>query len=115
MGAVCVFTSTNSTFTSSGPSTNAMFVVGLAAAMSSVTFTVAATESFVIILKPLALIFATTGFRSGTEKPMWFTVVPIVPPVGFCIGRKKSRTFGNSMISTMLVPIFLSVPPSVST
>ncbi len=48
----------------------AMFVVGLAAAMSSVTLSVAATESVVIILKPFALIFATSGFRSGTEKPM---------------------------------------------
>ena len=46
-----------------------MFVVGLAAAMSSVTLTVAATESLVIILKPFALSFATTGFKSGTEKP----------------------------------------------
>src|SRR5215468_2636487 len=58
-----------------------MFVVGLALAMSSVTFTVAATESVVIILYPFALIFATSGLRSGTEKPMWLTVVPIVPPV----------------------------------
>ena len=39
----------------------------------------AATESAVIILKPFALIFATSGLRSGTERPMWFTVVPIEP------------------------------------
>ena len=35
---------------------------------------------------------------------MWFTVVPMLPPVGACIGRKKIRTLGNSMISCMLVP-----------
>ena len=45
-------------------------VVGLAAAMSSVTLTVAATESLVIILKPFALSLATADCRSGTEKPM---------------------------------------------
>ena len=73
-------TSTNSTLTSSGPSANARFVVGLAAAMSSVTLTFAATESVVIILKPFALILATSGLRSGTEKPMWLTVEPIEPP-----------------------------------
>ena len=85
-----------------------MLVVGLAAAMSSVTFTVAATESVVIILKPLALIFATSGRRSGTEKPMWLTVVPIEPPVGACIGRKNISTFGNLMISCPLAPNFAS-------
>ena len=92
-----------------------MFVVGLAAAMSSVTFTVAATESVVIILKPFALIFATSGRRSGTEKPMWFTVVPIVPPVGACIGRKKISTFGNLMISCWFGADLDELPPSVST
>ena len=92
-----------------------MFVVGLAAAMSSVTLTVAATESVVIILKPFALIFATSGRRSGTEKPMWLTVVPIVPPVGACIGRKKIRTPGNAITSCWLAPIFMSLPPSAST
>ncbi len=45
-----------------------MFVVGLAAAMSSVTFTFAATESAVIILKPFALIFATTRPEIGNGK-----------------------------------------------
>ena len=68
-----------------------------------------------IILKPLALSFATTGFKSGTEKPTWFTVLPIVPPVGCCIGRKNRNTFGNSMTSRLFVPIVASVPPSVST
>src|SRR5688572_21665646 len=92
-----------------------MFVVGLAAAMSSVTLTVAATESLVIILKPLALILATMGSKSGTEKPMWFTVLPIVPPVGACIGRKNKNTFGNSMTSRLFAPIVASLPPSVST
>ena len=77
--------------------------------------TVAATESLVIILKPLALILATTDFNSGTEKPIWFTVLPIVPPVGACIGRKNKNTFGNSMTSRLLSPIVASVPPSVST
>ena len=52
---------------------------------------------------------------SGTENPMWLTVVPMVPPVGACMGRKKIRTFGNSMISCWLVPTFTTVPPSVST
>ena len=85
--------------------------------MSSVTFTFAATESAVIILKPFALIFATSGLRSGTEKPMWFTVVPIEPPVGACIGRKKISTFGNLMISCCRSPEpnLATLPPSVST
>jgi len=45
-----------------GPSANAMFSSGFAAAMSSVTFTFAATESVVIIWNPFALIF-------GNEDP----------------------------------------------
>ncbi len=67
-----------------------------------------------IILKPFALILATKGFKSGAEKPTWLTVLPIVPPVGCCIGRKNRNTFGNSMTSKLLVPIVATLPPSVS-
>jgi hypothetical protein len=31
-----------------------------------------------------------SGLRSGTEKPMWLTVVPIEPHVGAPIGRQKT-------------------------
>ena len=75
-------------------------------------------EPFVIptseVLKPFALIFSTTERKCGTEKPMWLTVVPTLPPVGACIGRKNISTFGNLMISSWFVPIFIGVPPSVS-
>ena len=46
---------------------------------------------------------------------MWFTVVPRVPPVGACVVLKKISTFGNSMISVLLVPIVMAFPPSAST
>ena len=47
-----------------------MFVVGLAAAMSSVTFTVAATESRRDHLEAVRLDLRDDGRRFGTEKPM---------------------------------------------
>src|ERR1700730_10441436 len=71
--------------------------------MSSVTFTFAATESTVIILKPFALIFATSGLRSGTEKPMWLTVVPIEPPVGACIRTEKDQKVRE--LDDLLLPV----------
>ena len=71
--------------------------------MSSVTFTLSETESAVIILKPFALIFATSGLRSGTEKPMWFTVVPI-RAVGRGLHRaEKDQNIGE--LDNLLLPV----------
>jgi hypothetical protein len=55
-----------------------------------------------------------TRRRLGTEKPRWSTVVPLLPPVGACIGRKNNTTPANLTISRFSVPIVTTVPPSVS-
>ena len=59
------------------------------------------------------MILSTVARRSGTPKPMWFTVVPMVPPVGFC-ARKNTSTPGNFTMSALLAPNFIAVPPSAA-
>jgi hypothetical protein len=64
-------------------------------------------------LKPLAATRSSTGRRLGTEKPMWSAVVPLLLPLDAC-ARMNTSTFGNRTISWLMVPILITVPPSVS-
>ena len=81
--------------------------------MSFFTSRPATTSSLVIMRYPFAFTLTIVCERFGTEKPMWLTVVPFVPPVG-AFGVKNTSTFGNLTISMLFVPTFTAVPPSTS-
>jgi hypothetical protein len=82
--------------------------------MSFSTLIPGGASSVVTMRKPLAFTFAITARKSGTENPMWFIVVPLVPPLG-AIAFRKISALGSLMISRVLDPIVIAVPPRVLT
>src|SRR5579885_207559 len=62
------------------------------------------------MFRAAAFHLATDSARFFTRKPTWFTVLPALPPVGFCTFRKTS-TSGNSM--TSIVARRTGLAPSV--
>jgi hypothetical protein len=81
-------------------------------ARSSFTSCPAGTSARVTTGKPAAFTRSRAARRFGTPNPTWFTLLPLLPPVGVP-ARRSTMTLVN--FTAWFVPSVAGVPPSAST